>query len=116
MADVATLDQAQAGWEGFVSSPYGISTHATTVINGCALRFGGLHIGELNALTYVASVDVIPLQGADAALKPLPSQLALGRSHLHQVPHHRGFVYVVGGSKGLRDVTPRVEIGELRWD
>lgn len=114
--NVQAVAQGQGAWEGFVSSPYGISTQATTVIEGCALRFGGLHIGELNALTYVASVDAIELEGDATSLSPLPSQLSVGRSHMHHAPHHRGFVYIVGGSKALKEVTPRVEIGRLSWD
>lgn len=114
---VDALVAEQGGWQAFAGSQYGISTHATTVLGQCALRIGGLHIeGGGQSLTYEPSVDAILLAGDDAGtISKLPSALSVGRSHMHQAPHHRGFLYVVGGSQALRDVTDRVEIGQVIW-
>lgn len=105
--------QGVGPWELVATSPVGISTHSTTLVDGCALTVGGITI-DGNTPTYRSSVFALDLEGQPEWRDQIGA-LATGRSHLHQAPHHNGRIYIVGGSQNYHDVVNTVEIGTLTY-
>jgi hypothetical protein len=106
--------QGVGTWETVSTADRGLTAHTTTTLGDCALTLAGQTVTPAGLLTFHDEVQTLALD-APGAWGQTSGALTTARSHVHQAPHHNGFLYVVGGSEGHRLVVKSVEIGRIDW-